>query len=391
MFLLIKNAKVYSPSPLGRLDILCAGGIIVAITERIDAMALPGEVKVLDAAGAPVVPGLIDGHVHVTGGGGEGGYATRTPELLVSTCFKAGVTTVVGTLGTDGIARSMEGLVAKTYALREDGLSAWCFTGSYRVPLTTLTGDTIKDFMMVEPVIGVGELAISDHRSSLPGIAELARIASEARVAGMLSGKAGIVNFHIGDAPAALAPLEELVASGELPRTQFLPTHCNRSRRVFESALRWAKAGGRIDITTSSVPRAAEDGEVGAAGALARLAREGLSFDSVTCTSDGQGSLPRFDAEGKFAGLGVGTCASLWETAREAVIDEKLPLEEVLKTVTSSPSRCLGLRRKGRIETGADADLVILDGGDLRVRTVIARGEVALEDGSLLKKGRFEA
>ena len=391
MFLLVKNADVFAPERLGRRDILAAGGKILAMAERIDPSGLPGEVEILDAAGLFLAPGLIDAHVHAIGGGGEGGYATRTPELRASDCLKAGVTTVVGTLGTDGVARSIEALVAKAYALREDGVSAFCYTGSYRVPPRTVTGDAMKDIMMVEPVIGVGEVALSDHRSSLPGLAELARLASEARVGGMLSGKAGVVNFHIGDAPAALSPLEELVASGELPRSQFLPTHCNRSRAVFESALAWARAGGCADFTTSTVQRFLDDGELGAAKALRLFREAGIPLERATCTSDGQGSLPRFDAEGNFAGLGLGSSASLWEALREAILAEGLPPEEALKPATSSPAAILKLRGKGRVALGADADLILVDPREYRLAATISGGKVVAREGKALAAERFES
>ena len=83
--------------------------------------------------------------------------------------------------------------------LREEGLSAWCYTGGYHVPATTLTGSVRSDIVNLEPVIGVGEVAISDHRSSQPSVEEILRLASEAHVAGLMTGKAGIVHFHLGD------------------------------------------------------------------------------------------------------------------------------------------------------------------------------------------------
>ena len=71
------------------------------------------------------MPGFIDGHVHMTGGGGEGGYATRTPELSLSDAIRGGVTTIVGCLGTDGVTRSLAALLAKARALDEEGISTF--------------------------------------------------------------------------------------------------------------------------------------------------------------------------------------------------------------------------------------------------------------------------
>ena len=71
------------------------------------------------------------------GGGGEGGFSTRTPEATLSDLTTAGVTTVVGTLGTDGIARDMNALLAKARGLEEEGITTYIYTGSYRLPLRT--------------------------------------------------------------------------------------------------------------------------------------------------------------------------------------------------------------------------------------------------------------
>jgi beta-aspartyl-dipeptidase (metallo-type) len=393
MLLLIRNADVYAPEHLGHRDILVSGGRILALAERIDAAALakslPCPLELYEAEGLLALPGLVDCHVHALGGGGEGGFATRTPELVLSDCLRAGVTTIVGTLGTDGVARSMEALVAKVYALREEGISAWAYSGSYRVPQRTVTGDLMRDIMMVEPIIGAGEVAISDHRSSRPTIDELGRIASEARVAGLLSGKAGVVNFHLGDAPARLKPLEELVAAGDLPRTQFLPTHCNRSAEVFDASLSWAASGGWVDITTSTVPQFIEEGEVKASVALRRL-REAGFLGRTTCSSDGQGSMPLFDAKGVLAGLTVASSSSLWETVSEAILAEGLPIGEAAATITSNPATILKLRRKGRLAEGADADLLLVEPKGLAIRGLVAMGRVMMRDGAVLAKGNFE-
>ncbi len=386
--IVIKNADIYSPEHIGIRDVLIAGERIVAIEDRIDASGLPGTVEVIDAGRRVLVPGFIDGHVHVTGGGGEGGFSTRTPELQLCTATKAGVTTVIGVLGTDGVARSLEALVAKTYGLREEGISAWCYTGAYRVPVPTVTGDIMRDIMMIEACIGVGELAISDHRSTKPSDAELARIASEARVAGMLSGKAGVVNVHLGDAPEGLEPLERICSHGDLPRTQFVPTHCERNAALTVRAFAWARDGGTIDFTASPTPPFLDTVETSAAECLSMLEAERVPFERVTVTSDGQGSLPVFDASGAIKGLDVGSSASLVDMLREAVGKYRMPLEKILPMISSNPARILKLPRKGSVKVGMDADLVILD-AELRPATVLARGRVMVRDGAVEVKGTF--
>ena len=194
---LIKNAKVYAPEDLGDMDVLTGGGQILKMGKDLPAETAYG-VEVIDGTGKVLMPGLIDAHVHILGGGGEGGARTRTPELALSDVVSGGVTTVVGCLGTDGCTRTMENLLAKAKGLDEEGITTYVYTGSYQVPARTLTGSIMDDIILLEKVVGTGEIAISDHRSSQPKKKEFARIVADTRVGGILSGKAGLVNIHMG-------------------------------------------------------------------------------------------------------------------------------------------------------------------------------------------------
>ena len=184
--LLIRNAIVYAPDPLGKKEMLIGGNIILGISDKIDSFLKVLILRLLMQKVSMVVPGLIDNHVHIAGAGGEGGPSTRTPELTLSRMFEGGVTTVIGCLGTDGLTRSVESVLMKAKSLRHEGASAWIWTGAYQVPTPTITGDVGRDIALIEEIIGVGELAISDHRSSCPSTAELIRITALARVGGML-------------------------------------------------------------------------------------------------------------------------------------------------------------------------------------------------------------
>ena len=386
--LLIDNADIYAPGPLGRADILVAGGRIERIDRGIRIDDRYGERY--DASGLIVLPGLIDAHVHVTGGGGEGGYATRTPELVLSDAIRGGVTTIVGCLGTDGITRSPAGLLAKVRALDEEGITAFMWTGHYAVPVQTLTGSIERDLLLIDKVIGAGEIAISDHRSTQPTFEEFARLAAEARRGGILSGKAGLVNVHLGDGHRGLSLLRRIVNDTEIPITQFVPTHINRNPSLFEEGIQWAKAGGLVDFTTSTVPAFLEDGEVKCSTALRRMLDAGVPVSRITFTSDGQGSLPLFDGAGKLQGLDVGRVTSLFTSVREAVRDEGVPLETAVATVTSTPARVLKLKGKGEVAAGADADLVLVEPASLAITGVIAKGRWLMRDGQALAKGTFE-
>jgi beta-aspartyl-dipeptidase (metallo-type) len=386
--LLIDNADIYAPAHLGHADLLVAGGRIERVDRgiRID----PSYGERVDASGLLLLPGFIDAHVHITGGGGEGGYATRTPELVLSDAIRGGVTTIVGCLGTDGITRSPAALLAKARGLDEEGITVFVWTGHYAVPVQTITGSIERDLLLIDKVIGAGEIAVSDHRSTQPTFDEFARVAAEARRGGLLSGKAGVVNVHLGDGRRGLSLLRRIVEETEIPITQFLPTHVNRNADLFEEGIAWAKAGGFVDFTTSTVPAFLADGEVKSSAGLRRMLEAGVPISQITFTSDGQGSLPSFDAQGTLQRLEVGRVTSLFAEVRDAVRDEGVPLETALATITSNPARILKLRGKGQIAAGADADLVLVEPAGMTIAGLIAKGRWLMRDGQLLAKGTFE-
>lgn len=385
MLLRLSNARVYAPEPLGVRDLFVAGGRIVGITAP-NAKGAPAATEQVDLAGRAVIPGLIDGHAHLTGGGGESGFASRVPPVPLSRFTRAGVTGVVGVLGTDDVTRDTESLVAAAYALREQGIGAWCHCGGYHLPPVTITGSVRRDIVFIDPVIGVGELAISDHRSSQPTLDELLRVASEAHVAGIMTGKAGILHLHLGDGGRGLELVRQALATSELPPRVFNPTHVNRQPALFEEALELAKAGATVDITAYPVEEG--DPSLPAADALRRYLESGAPADRVTVSSDGGGCLPVFDADGVILHMDVGSPACLVETLTE-LVGAGLPLETVLPAFTSNVARLLRLRDRGRIAEGASADLVVLDdaGG---IGDVMAAGAWHVRGGETIIHGAFE-
>ena len=391
MLTLIKNGNIYAPEKLGKKDILIANQAIASIDDTISIDATLKNVKLIDAEGKIVVPGFIDSHVHILGGGGEGGFKTRTPEITLTDITTAGVTTVVGCLGTDGFGRNLISLIAKARGLEEEGISTYLYVGSYQVPVRTITGRIEDDIMLIDKFIGVGEVAISDHRSSQPSIEEIAKIAASARVGGMLSGKAGIVNVHIGDGPGKLQYLENIVENTEIPITQFLPTHIGRTPELLENAIHYAKRGGYIDLTTSTSRLAEKKKKKTTCSHMLKTMLEcGVPIDNISFSSDGQGSLPVFNEKREFLGLGVGKCESLFREVRDAVLNENIDLSAAIKVITSNPANVLKLSKKGHVAEGFDADIVLLEQETLTIDTVIAKGEPMILHGEILKKGTFE-
>ncbi|KML31766.1 beta-aspartyl-peptidase [Priestia aryabhattai] len=390
MLTLIKNAEVYAPQHLGKKDILLADSKIILIKDCIDHVNTSIPIDVVDAANHIIAPGFIDSHVHIIGGGGEGGYKTRTPELMLTDATTAGVTTIVGVLGTDGTTRRMENLLAKARGLEEEGISCFIHTGSYQIPVKTLTNSIEEDLILIDKIIGVGEIAISDHRSSEPTFEELVKVASAARNGGILSGKAGILEIHVGDGERKLSLMNQIADKTDLPIRQFHPTHINRNEELFKEGIQFAKRGGYVDFTTSTIPHFLEEGEVKCSKGLRIMLEEKVAIDSITFSSDGNASLPFFDDNGDYKGLQVGKVSSLFQEVRDAVLEESIPLETALQVITSNPAKVLKLSNKGHIQPGKDADLVLLDKETLTIKTVFAQGKVMVKDGVPVVKGTFE-
>ena len=315
MLTLIKNADIHTPDSIGIGHLLIGGERILYAGNELPEIdpALLSESQ--DLEGAPLIPGLIDCHVHVTGGGGEDGFSTQAPPVPLSRFTRHGVTSVVGLLGTDDETRSTASLLARTRALREEGLSAWCWTGGYHVPPTTLTGSVRSDIVNIDCIIGLGELAISDHRSSQPGFDELARLASEVHVAGLISRKAGVLHLHLGDGERGLSLVRRLLKETELPARVFHPTHVNRRKELFDEALALSHGHSVIDIT--AFPVAQGENAWSAADAWERFHAHECPAENLTISSDGGGCLPVFDQNGEMVKMDFATSAGLPDTLRE--------------------------------------------------------------------------
>jgi beta-aspartyl-dipeptidase (metallo-type) len=387
MITLIRNGAIFGPEPQGEKDILIAGGKIVAIDE-------PGRVKIegpavelLDASGKTVVPGLIDPHVHILGGGGEGGPATRAPEIRVEDIINSGVTTVIGCLGTDGITRHMESLLAKARALETEGITTFIFSGSYEIPPKSITGSIRSDLVLIEKVIGAGEIAISDHRSSQPTFEEIARLAADCRVGGMLGGKAGILHLHLGDGPRRLDFLFRLAGETEIPPTQVIPTHVNRNPELFEESIRWALAGGYIDLTVGPEPEPGNP-EVSVEKAVALCLERRVPLARLMVSSDSNGSLPVFDRTGRLVGLTIATQQDLLRTFQSFLRRQTIGVEDAARLFSANAAAFYRLRAKGEIRPGKDADLAVFDRG-WELRDVFALGRRLMAEGKVKAQGMF--
>lgn len=378
---LIRNADVYAPEHLGLRDILIEGERIARVEADLSRYAALSD-ETYDMRGATVVPGYIDGHIHITGGGGEQGPASRVPECPLTALTTNGVTTVLGLLGTDGTSRSLPNLLYKCRALNEEGVSCYMLTGAYQFPSPTMTGSVIDDIALIDRVIGC-KIALSDHRSSNLTKQELIRLASDVRMGGLISGKAGVLVMHMGSGVNRLRHVLDAVRETDIPVRTFWPTHMRRSPELIDEGVEFIALGGTIDFT------ATEDGAV--AATVAGLVKErGVNIDSITMSSDAFGSQPRFDEKGNCVGLTYVSPRTLHMELKQLVQAHDLPLSEALKLLTVNPARMMLLSGvKGEIAPGADADLIAY-GPDMEIDSVFARGTLAVRHGEAVLKGRFE-
>lgn len=376
----IKKIKIYAPKYLGVKDLVIANDKIEGIYENIEIPKNFAKINVIEGNGKILFPGFIDSHVHISGGGGEGGFHTRTPEINIRSLISGGITTVVGCIGTDDICRDMRSLIAKANALEEEGITTFCYTGSYEIPVKTVTESIKGDIMLLNKVIGVGEVALSDHRSSQATYQGFVNTVAQARVGGLLSGKAGIVNVHLGDGLKRLEYLFRILDETEIPPTQLLPTHINRSKSLLNVGIEYAKKGGFVDLTTSSDPKFLEPEELRAAEGMSLLLKNGVDISHITFSSDGNGSMPVFDDDGKLIGIGICDVLSLYREVKEAVVSYGVGIEDSIKVITSNVAELLKLKNKGKIEGGRDADLVLVDEETLDIIEVIAKGKVLLRN-----------
>jgi beta-aspartyl-dipeptidase (metallo-type) len=387
MICLLKNGQIFAPQPLGKRDILVAGRSLVALSPP-GVIQLEGlDYQEIEAEGKIILPGFIDPHVHILGGGGEGGPSTRAPEIKIEDIIQAGVTTVIGCLGTDSVTRHMTSLYAKARALEIEGISTYIFSGAYDLPPVNLTGSIRKDLVIIDKVIGCGEVAISDHRSSQPSFEALARLAAECRVGGLLGGKAGILHLHLGDGSRRLEMVWRLIRETEIPITQIIPTHVNRNKELLLEALDFALMGGTIDLTALPEDRSGLK-DVPLEEAISLALEKKVPLERITISSDANGSLPVFDSLGRLCGLTIATQKSLLASFQSLVKKKIISLDQAARLFSTNAACAYQLQNKGFLQAGYDADLIMFD-SDLNLDMVMARGRLMFSQGKLLARSTF--
>jgi len=284
--------------------------------------------------------------------------------IFLSEIVRAGVTTVAGTLGVDTTMKTLPGLLARVKALEEEGISTRMWTGGYNIPPLTITGSVRNDMLFIDECVGAGELAISDERSLQTSNDELARHVLDTHIGGLLSGKAGITHFHVGGSARRLEPLRQLVNDYEIKPEWLYPTHIERTPELISEAIGFAREGMYVDLDVVE-QKLAKDVQMYLDG--------GGPAERLTVSSDADSSTPDI----------------LYDQICGLVVKQKMPIEVVFGFCTSNTAKVLKLEKKGRLDEGNDADVLVLHKGSLEIVEVIARGKRMVKDGSLTVQEKF--
>lgn len=390
MLYVIQGAEVYNPDKIGVKDVVFCQGKVISIDDKFEWLQT-NRVEVIDAENNYLIPGFIDQHVHFLGGGGSGGFASRAPELMFSHFSAAGITTAVSCIGIDTLSKDMKALLAKSAALEKEGLTTYCLTGGYQIPLITFTEDISNDIVYLDKILGVGELAIADNRGSQPQISELVRIAAQTHVAGFLAGKPAPMVLHLGDRPNLSKVLWEFLEDADLPYGQYTLTHVNRNASCFKEAVRFGLEGGNIDITSNVSEEKGNKGAINPGRAIKEFLNEGVPLSNITMSSDAGGARPTFDKQGRATRVMWLKPMSLYEEFKSSILNEGIEFSDALKTITANPAKVLGIHNsKGYIREGFDADFVLLEKDTLKIKEVYIKGKRVVEEGKPVCKGLYE-
>lgn len=381
MLTLIKNIHLHTPEDKGLQQLLISGEKVIAIGEELHVSGM--KLNVVDAQGLHAMPGLIDQHVHIIGGGGQTGYFSLAPEVPLSRLIATGTTTVVGLLGTDGFVKTLPQLYAKTKALCQDGISAYMLTGYYGLPTPTITSSIAEDLIYLDRCIGC-KIAMSDDRSSHPTKQELLRIIQQVRLGGFTSAKGGIMHVHLGALPTGIDLLLEIAREYPSLISYISPTHMGRTHELFLQAIDFARLGGMIDISTGGTKYCEPYLSV-----LEGL-EAGIDIHQMTFSSDGNAGVRRRNAE---TGEDTYLVARLHKNLEQVVClirEAGLSPADAFSLITTNPARNMHLTGKGRIAEGGDADITLFD-DQWKLQGVWARGVEMMREGVVLKKGNFES
>lgn len=383
MITVIRNVHVFSPEDMGLQDVLIVGKQIHDVGgDYAPWSKLPGAVE-MDGRGRLLVPGFIDSHVHILGGGGAAGFGSRGPETSFSETVLAGTTSLVGVVGVDQEGRDLKTLYAKTKSMEFKGITAKMFTCGFDTDVT-ITGSIKSDIFLIDNVIGA-KCCVSDRRGAQTTYDDLKKAMATAMVGGLLTRKAGVLHIHMGDSPSGLTPVIEAQEETGVLIKFVVPTHINRNELLMEQGLTWAKKGGVLDLTPCIYPpdfkRATKT-----AKAVVELTKAGVPIEQITISTDANG----VHTIHGFERMARNPMDLMYKEFLDMIHGEGISMTDSLKCVSTNVARVLRLEQKGRVAAGADADLLLLEPDSLEIKMVMAMGVKLVENGQVLNPPRLD-
>ena len=337
------------------VDVLVEGGRVAAVGAD---LPTPAGARVVDVGGGVVAPGLVDLHVHALDGAGlVGGGAPDVPGLSLALAARG----VTGFLATT-VAAPLEELVRVLAGLPYEVTGARCLGVHLEGPWLAAdrSGAQPKTALRAPEA---GELAglLAHGRPALLTLApELA--GADALISAALA--AGVV-VALGHSAATYEGAVRAIDAGARHITHCFNAMASLHHR--EPGLVGA-ALDRCEVTVEAIA----DGEH-LHPAVVRLLWRACGPERVCLVSDAvdvelPGTAAARLADGTLAGSRIGLDAAV-----RNVVGWGIPLADALTMASTTPAGVLGLSH--RIEAGAPADLVVLD-GRLEVALTVVDGSV---------------
>jgi len=186
-----------------------------------------------------------------------------------------------------------------------------------------------------------------------------------------------VIHFHLGDGERKVELIQRALKETEIPARTFHATHVNRNIPLFEDCCGLLEKGCYIDIT--AFPKGTADPGVEADQAVIEIIQKKLPLSQVTISSDGGGCLPCFNQQGEITHMDTGSAETLIQTL-QSLLAAQQDLATVLPLFTENVAQLLRFKTKGRIATGYDADLIILN-QDNQISDVMGGGRWFVQKG----------
>lgn len=353
----VRAQEIYAPECLGPGEMLVLGDRIIAlqanVTPLVEAM---GAGNIQDISVHRVIPGLIDQHLHLLGGGDGDGPLARMRELGAEEILLSGITTAATLLGSEMRFKTLRALLYKAEGEAHKGLSTFVYTGSMGADPVSILEDAFSDIALFGRIIGAKAAIADPLYNTHPD--RLTALAIQLRQARAQTGKPCILHVHVGRAQQGLEFLVRLCEQTGLPPEQVVPTHVNRAAAVtpvFRQGIEWAKQGGMIDFTCCLGPLDGIRSGMDTVEAVLQALDAGVPPSQMTLTSDAGVAVP----DPELGSRQVPPSILMRDLIR--LVQSGLPWDVALAFVTVNPAQRLGLsKRKGRLAVGYDADFVCL-------------------------------